>query len=89
MGLCWLLRKFQIAPNAYYNYLKQCKAAYQEQKNKIKEEIKYSYYNNHRLPGHRAMRIFLMHRGIRLSKTTFHKYRNKDLCLHAIVMRKV
>ena len=34
------------------------------------------------------MRIFLLRKGIRLSKTTVHKYRNKDLCLHAIVMGK-
>lgn len=34
------------------------------------------------------MRIFLMRRGIRLSKTTVHQYMNKDLCLHAIVMCK-
>ena len=34
------------------------------------------------------MRIFLQRRGIHLSKTTVHKYMNKDLSLHAIVMRK-
>ncbi len=88
LGLRWLLRKFQISPNAYYNYLKQRKAAYQGQKDQIKEVIKQIYYNNHRLPGHRVMRIFLMRKGIRLSKTTVHKYMNKDLCLHAIIMGK-
>lgn len=88
LGLRWLLRKFQISPNAYYNYLKQRKAAYQQQKNQVKEEIKQIYYNNHRLLGHRVMGIFLLRKGIRLSKTTVHKYRNKDLCLHAIVMGK-
>lgn len=88
LGLRWLLRKFQISPNAYYNYLKQRKAAYQQQKNQAKEEIKQIYYNNHRLPDHRVMRIFLLRKGIRLSKTTVHKYMNKDLCLHAVVMGK-
>lgn len=29
-----------------------------------------------------------MRKGICLSKTTVHKYRNKELCLHAIAMRK-
>ena len=88
LGLRWLLGRFRIFPNAYYNYLKQRKAAYQQQKSQIKEEIRHIYYNNNRLPGHRVMRIFLMRRGICLSKTTVHKYMNKDLCLHAIVMRK-
>jgi hypothetical protein len=45
------LTVFQISPNAYYNCLKQRKAAYQQQKNQIKEEIKHIYYNNNRLPG--------------------------------------
>ena len=87
-GLRWLLRKFQLSPNAYYNYLKQRKSVYQEQKNSIHKEIKSIYYNNNRLPGHRSMRIFLQRKGIHLSKTTVHKYMNKDLSLHAIVMRK-
>ncbi len=59
LELHWLLGKFQISPNAYYNYLKQ-----------------------------RITRIFLLRKGIRLSKTTVHKYMNKDLDLHAIVMGK-
>lgn len=87
-GLRWLLRKFQLSPNAYYNYLKQRKSVYQEQKNYIQKEIKSIYYNNNRLPGHRSMGIFLQRKGIHLSKTTAHKYMNKDLSLHAIVMRK-
>lgn len=87
-GLRWLLRKFQLSSNAYYNYLKQRKSVYQEQKKYIQKEIKSIYYNNNRLPGHRSMRIFLQRKGIHLSKTTVHKYMNKDLSLHAIVMRK-
>ena len=87
-GLRWLLRKFQLSPNAYYNYLKQRKSVYQEQKNYIQKEIKSIYYKNNRLPGHRSMGIFLQRKGIHLSKTTVHKYMNKDLSLHAIIMRK-
>ncbi len=87
-GLRWLLRKFCLSPNAYYNYLKHPKSVYQRHKDHIQEEIKYIYYNNNRLLGHRSMRIFLQRRGIHLSKTTVHKYMNKDLSLHAIVMRK-
>ena len=41
-GLRWLFRHFNIAPNAYYNYLKNNKAGYHKQKQKIYEEIKAS-----------------------------------------------
>ncbi len=88
LGLRRLLRKSRISPNACYNYLKQRKAAYQQQKNQAREEIKQICYNNNRLLGHRVMGIFLLRKGIRLSKTTVHKYMNKYLCLHVIVMRK-
>ena len=50
--------------------------------------MKQIYYNNYRLLGHRVMRIFLLRKGIRLRKTTVHKYMNKELSLHAIVRRK-
>ncbi len=80
-GLRWFFRKFQISPNAYYNYLKQYKATYQQQKNQVKEEIKQIYYNNNRLLGHRVMRIFLLRKGIRLSKTTVDRYMNGVLIL--------
>jgi hypothetical protein len=48
-GLRWLLRKFELYPNAYYNYLKNRKAEYNNKKAKIKEEIKTIYYNNGRI----------------------------------------
>lgn len=87
-GLRWLCRRFCISPSCYYNYLKNKKRDYYEQRKLICEQIKYIYYNNNRTVGHRIMRVFLSRYGIHLSKTTVHKYMNKDLNLAAIVMRK-
>jgi putative transposase len=87
-GLRWLFRKFNLSPNAYYNYLKNRKADYHEEKFKVQEAIKSIYYNNGRIIGHRWMVIFLARQNIFISKTTAHKYMNKELDLHAITMRK-
>ena len=38
--------------------------------------------------GHRKMRVFLQREGISLSKTTVHKYMNRELQLHSICRRK-
>ena len=87
-GLRWLFKRFHIYPNAYYNYRKNRKKSFHEQRQKIFEQMKRIYYNNNRILGHRPMRIFLKRQGISLSKTTVHKYMNQILDLHAIVMRK-
>lgn len=87
-GLRWLFRHFNIAPNACYNYLKNNKAGYCKQKQKIYEEIKSIYYSNNRIIGHRGMKIFLARKGIYLSKTTVHRYMDQELGLHAVTMRK-
>lgn len=77
-----------MAPNAYYNYKKDRKAAYRRNKLACHEEIKRIYYNNNRIIGHRGMKIFLARQGIYLSKTTVHKYMNQELNLHAATMHK-
>ena len=87
-GTRWLLKKFHIYPNAYYNYRKNKKDTYKKTKQHICEIIKQIYYTNHRVIGHRTMKIFLARKGIFLSKTTIHKYMNVELHLHAVVMRK-
>lgn len=87
-GLRWLLRKFELYPNAYYNYLKNRKAEYNNKKAKVKEEIKTIYYTNGRIIGHRWMVIFLARKNIFISKATAHKYMNKELNLHAVTLRK-
>lgn len=87
-GVRWLLKHFHIYPNAYYNYLKKRKKHYLGHRQEILNQIKMLYYNNNRILGHRPMRIFLKIQGISLSKTTVHKYMNRILNLHAIIMRK-
>lgn len=42
-GLRWLLKRFNIYPNAYYNYLRNRKAKYYSRKNKIKNTIIHIY----------------------------------------------
>lgn len=87
-GLRWLCRHFGISPSCYYNYLDDKKREYYRQRDVIYEKIKYIFYNNNRTVGHRAMRVFLSRYGIFLSKTTIHKYMNKELNLSAVIMRK-
>ena len=87
-GLRWLCRHFGISATGYYNYLKDKKSEYREQRKIVFERIKYIFYNNNRTVGHRGMKVFLARYGIYLSKTTVHKYMNKELNLAAIIMRK-
>lgn len=87
-GLRWLFRRFNMSPNAYYNHLKDKKSGYREQKQKTREEIKNIYYANGGIVGHRGMKVFLARKGIRLSKTTVHRYMNRELGLRAVTTRK-
>lgn len=85
-GLRWLCNKFGISPNCYYNYKKEAKRKYHERLTRIFELIKYIYYNNNRVIGYRAMRIFIKWYGYEVSNTTMHKYMTKELNLCAIIM---
>ena len=87
-GLRWLLRRMDICPNAYYNYRKDTKAEYHTSKDKTCQEIKGIYHEFGGIIGHRAMRVFLARKGIALSKTTVHKYMNRELHLHCVCRRK-
>lgn len=83
-----MLNRMRIHPNAYYNYLKQKKAAYHAGKAEICDEIKSIYHEFGGILGHRSMRIFLLRKGIILSKTTVFKYMNKELGLLCICRRR-
>lgn len=87
-GLRWLLAHMGICVNAYYNYLKQTKAEYNLQKEQVCNEIKTVYHDLNGIVGHRGMQIFLARRGIYLSKTTIHKYMNREMHLHCICRRR-
>lgn len=78
----------EIHPNAYYNYKKNHKAKYHKNKKENCETIKNIYHDCNGIIGHRKMRIFLQNKGILLSKTTVHKYMNKELNLYCVCRRK-
>ena len=77
-----------IHPNAYYNYLKKAKASYHRQKKAILNTIRDIYHECNGSIGHRFMKVFLGRRDIYLSKTTVHKYMNKEMKLKSICRRK-
>ncbi len=87
-GLRWLLRKFELSPNAYYNFQRNRKSAYHAKKQSVQEEIKKIYHETSGIVGHRNVKIFLERKGIHLSKTTVHQYMNKDLQLQSIVRKR-
>jgi putative transposase len=87
-GLRWLLRRFSLSANAYYNFLKDNKSGYHLQKQKALDKILEIYHDTEGKLGHRSMKIFLSRKNILLSKTTVHKYMNKELRLTSIVKRK-
>ena len=45
-GVRWLLRRLNIYPNAYYNYLKNRKKESIQEKEDIKNKIKEIYHSN-------------------------------------------
>ena len=84
-GVRWLLARFHIYPNSYYNYRKNRKAGYLTDKEKKKQQILSIYYEYDGRPGYRMMVIFLRRRGIRLSRTTVLKYM-RELKLRSVVI---
>ena len=87
-GIRWLLRRLNILPNAYYNYLKNKKADYYANKEKVLNEIQNIYHEHEGVDGYRSMRVFLERKNINLCAPTVHKYMNTELGLYAIVRRK-
>ena len=77
-----------IYPNAYYNYLAQRKAAYQQQKQRILQKIKDIYHAYNGVPGYRTMQVYLRREGIVISRPTVHRYMNRELGLLAVVRRR-
>ena len=87
-GVNWLLRRLQIVPNAYYNYLKNRMAEYRSRKDHIYKKINDIYHESNGVLGYRSMRIFLERKKIYLSNATVHKYMNTVLGLMSVVRRK-
>ena len=83
----WLLRRLNIYPNAYYNYLKNRKKESIQEKENIKSKIKEIYHSNNGILGHRQVKKVLQRLyNINISKTTAHKYLNKELKLSSLLI---
>ena len=83
----WLLRKFKIYSNAYYNFPKNRKSIYREEKAKTQRKISEVYHKANGVPGYRMMRNLLIPYGFVYSNTTIYKYM-VELGLRSIVRRK-
>ena len=87
-GLRWLLRRFSICPNAYYNYRKHRKADYYAHKAEVHAKIQEIYHSHNGVDGYRSMKIYLERQGYCYSFATVHKYMNTELGLCSIVRPK-
>lgn len=83
-----MLKRCGVYANGYYNYLRNTKRDYHQSKQAIKNKIKDIFHSTGGIVGHRGMVIFLARDDIKLSKTTVHKYMNKELQLYCIPAKK-
>ena len=82
------MKKFNICPNAYYNYKKDRKRDYRKEKASIQRIIVSKYHREDGVPGYYMMRDYLENEnGIVRSALTIHYYM-KELGLQSIVRRK-
>ena len=84
-GVRWLLRKFNIAPNAYYNFLKNRKAEYNLKKKTVKQEITDIYHSHGGVDGYRTIHAYLLRKGYSISRLTVHKYMNTEITILKII----
>lgn len=82
------MRKLNILPNAYYNFLKNRKAEYHRHKEEIKCEISDIYHSHNGTDGYRTVHVYLLRRGYKISRLTVHKYMNTELQLFSIARRR-
>lgn len=54
------IRKFNICPNAYYNYLKNRKADYHQHKDEIKNSIREIYHSHSGVDGYKTIHAYLI-----------------------------
>lgn len=87
-GLRWLLRKFNIYPNAYYNYLINRKAKYHQKKDEIKAAITDIFHSHGSVDGYRTIHVYLNRKGYNISLLTVHKYMNTELGLCSISRKR-
>lgn len=76
-----------VWPTAYYNYLRDSKKEYRENKIKIQRRMVEIYHANNGVPGYRMLRDYLALDEMKISAPTAWKYAN-ELGLRSIVRRK-
>ena len=79
---------FNICPNAYYNYLKNRKADYHQQKDEIKKSIREIYHSHGGVDGYRTIHAYLIRKGYDVSRLMVHKYMNTEMQLFLISRKK-
>ena len=62
-GIRWLLKRFGIVPNAYYNYLKNRRSDYYENKANIQAEIVNIYHQHGGVDGYRTIHAYFNRKG--------------------------
>lgn len=77
-----------ILPNAYYNYLKDAKREYHQEKKATCDIIREIYHELGGNLGYRFMKVFLERKNIHLSRNTVHKYMNREMKLYYVPRRK-
>ena len=82
------MRKFNICPNAYYNYLKNRKAEYHQKKDEIKAAITDIFHSHGGVDGYRTIHVYLNRKGYNISLLTVHKYMNTELGLCSISRKR-
>ena len=82
------MRKFELSPNGYYNYLKHRKNAHLKEKRKTLNKIAEIYHQHKGTPGYRQMTELLHDYKIYLSAQTVRKYMNVELNLKSVTRKK-
>ena len=82
------MKKFNIFPNAYYNYLKNRKADYHRRKDDIKSSIKEIYHSHNGVDGYRSIHAYLLRKGYDIIRLTVHKYMNTELHLYSVSRKR-
>ena len=82
------MRKFNICPNAYYNYLKNRKAKYHQKKDEIKAVITDIFHSHGGVDGYCTIHVYLNRKGYNISLLTVHKYMNTELGLCSISRKR-
>ena len=84
----WLLGRFGICPNGYYNYKKKRKAEAEKQKSRVLRKIERLYHGRMGAVGYRMMRELLKAEGTCLSKETVRRYMNVELGLKSVTRKR-